>query len=77
MSQCLIVCKCTLSAIVNHFQVDVECGAKEELSSVEEPSRCEYTAKMTTPACCSTEEAHAVQEQLDVAEKELTEREEL
>lgn len=33
--------------------VQVVCGVKEELSRVAEPSRCEYTARLTTPAGCS------------------------
>ena len=33
--------------------VRVKCGAEETLSRVAEPSRCEYSAEMTTPAACS------------------------
>ncbi|KAG7670253.1 hypothetical protein KSW81_008387 [Nannochloris sp. 'desiccata'] len=31
----------------------IRCGATETLTKVAEPSRCEYTAEMTTPAACS------------------------
>lgn len=57
--------------------MQLECGAKEEVSSVEEPSRCEYRAKMITPAACSRDAAQQVQEQLAAAEQELTIKEEL
>jgi len=32
--------------------VKLVCGAEETLSSVDEPSKCEYTATLTTPAVC-------------------------
>jgi protein kinase C substrate 80K-H len=32
--------------------VSVRCGAKDVLSHVQEPSRCEYTAVLETPAAC-------------------------
>jgi protein kinase C substrate 80K-H len=32
--------------------VSVRCGAKDVLSQVQEPSRCEYTAVLETPAAC-------------------------
>ena len=35
--------------------VRIRCGATETLTKVAEPSRCEYTAEMTTPAACSEE----------------------
>lgn len=46
------------------MQVNLECGSKEELSHVEEPNRCEYQAKMSTPAACLAEDAKQVQEQI-------------
>lgn len=33
--------------------VRIHCGATETLTKVAEPSRCEYTAEMTTPAVCN------------------------
>lgn len=35
------------------MSVRIRCGATETLTKVAEPSRCEYTAEMTTPAACS------------------------
>ena len=43
------------------MQINLECGSKEELSHVEEPNRCEYQAKMTTPAACLAEDAKQLQ----------------
>ena len=34
------------------FNVSLQCGADEELVDIEEPSRCEYTAVLRTPAAC-------------------------
>eukprot|EP01111_Echinosteliopsis_oligospora_P003881 TRINITY_DN1608_c0_g1_i1.p1 TRINITY_DN1608_c0_g1~~TRINITY_DN1608_c0_g1_i1.p1 ORF type:complete len:479 (-),score=155.53 TRINITY_DN1608_c0_g1_i1:23-1459(-) len=34
------------------IKVNFICGAKNEMISVEEPSKCEYTAKMKTPCVC-------------------------
>ena len=36
------------------------CGKKERLAHVEEPSRCEYTADLETPAACTPEAAAAL-----------------
>lgn len=50
--------------------MELLCGSKEELSHVEEPNRCEYHARMTTPAACSTEDSRALQKliaELDAA----------
>ena len=52
------------------MQVELECGSREELSHVEEPNRCEYQARMTTPAACLAEAAKLLQKQiadLDIA----------
>ena len=53
-------------------QVQVACGAEEELSHVEEPNRCEYTAEFLTPAACTRQEADALAAQLEQVETEAT-----
>lgn len=45
--------------------VDLRCGRTEALTRVAEPSRCEYTSEMTTPAACSQQEVAALQAQLE------------
>ena len=40
------------------------CGKKERLAHVEEPSRCEYTADLETPAACTPEAAAALAAEL-------------
>jgi protein kinase C substrate 80K-H len=40
--------------------VRIRCGATETLTKVAEPSRCEYTAEMTTPAACSEDRVKAL-----------------
>ena len=47
-----------------HPQVRLKCGLKEVLSKVEEPSRCEYTAQLQTPAACTPALAQALRSQL-------------
>ena len=51
--------------------VAVVCGARDELTGVAEPSRCEYRATLATPAACGEgEEAGAVAE-VDAARRVL------
>lgn len=45
-------------------QVSLHCGPAEELTHVEEPSRCEYHAQLATPAACSAEALQALKERL-------------
>ena len=52
-------------------QVSVKCGSTEKLTRVEEPSRCEYTAVLLTPAACTPTEVQAVQGQLAALNDEL------
>jgi len=59
------------------LQVELECGSKEEVSHVVEPNRCEYQARMTTPAACSPEEAQSLQLQIAGVEQELAGKDEL
>lgn len=49
-------------------QVRLHCGAKERVWKVEEPSRCEYTAQMDTPAACSEEAVAELARQLAAKE---------
>lgn len=46
------------------LQVSMSCGEKEHLQHVVEPSKCEYTAEFTTPAVCSLENAHKLQQEV-------------
>lgn len=46
------------------IQVPVICGATEKLSQVQEPSRCEYTAQLLTPAACTQETVQVVHAKL-------------
>jgi hypothetical protein len=39
--------------------VSLQCGATEELDDVAEPSRCEYTAVLRTPAACREDDVVA------------------
>ncbi|KAL4537114.1 hypothetical protein Ndes2526B_g06680 [Nannochloris sp. 'desiccata'] len=39
----------------------IRCGATETLTKVAEPSRCEYTAEMTTPAACSGDKSDGIE----------------
>lgn len=41
------------------MRVKLQCGSAEQLHSVEEPSRCEYAAVLSTPAACSTADLDA------------------
>eukprot|EP00475_Leptophrys_vorax_P034973 TRINITY_DN5717_c0_g2_i1.p1 TRINITY_DN5717_c0_g2~~TRINITY_DN5717_c0_g2_i1.p1 ORF type:complete len:243 (+),score=24.14 TRINITY_DN5717_c0_g2_i1:86-730(+) len=53
------------------IKVHFKCGAKEEVLSVDEPSRCEYSAVMTTPAVCSEHEAKEMEARLQAMLQEL------
>ena len=48
--------------------VKLVCGPEEVLSSVDEPSKCEYTAKMTTPAVCDDRFAQPIDVELEKQE---------
>lgn len=45
-------------------KVKLRCGVKIELMDVDEPSRCEYVAVLSTPAVCLEEKLKALQERL-------------
>ncbi len=46
------------------LQVALQCGEKEHLQHVVEPSKCEYVAEFTTPAACHTQNAEKLQQQV-------------
>lgn len=58
-------------------QVSISCGKVEFLKHVEEPSRCEYAAHLTTPAACSSEVARQLQQQVEEAERAISSHDEL
>ena len=47
-----------------NVQVALQCGEKEHLQHVVEPSKCEYVAEFTTPAACRAENAEKLQQQV-------------
>ncbi|KAL4424330.1 hypothetical protein ABPG75_001631 [Micractinium tetrahymenae] len=51
--------------------VTLRCGQAEKLAKVEEPSRCEYTAELETPAACTQEALDALQAELAARERLL------
>mmetsp|Transcript_36332 Transcript_36332/g.86261 ORF Transcript_36332/g.86261 Transcript_36332/m.86261 type:complete len:360 (+) Transcript_36332:728-1807(+) len=53
------------------LRVRLACGAAEELSSVEEPSRCEYSALLRTPAACSQQDMELSRAKLSELKAEL------
>lgn len=57
--------------LVSDMQVSLKCGSVEKLMRVEEPSRCEYTATLLTPAACTPTEVQAVQDKLAMLNQEL------
>ena len=46
-------------------QVSLRCGASEALDRVEEPSRCEYAAVLSTPAMCSAATVEQLRARVD------------
>lgn len=53
------------------LQVSLRCGQQEKLAKVEEPSRCEYTAELETPAACTSDALEALQAELAARERLL------
>ena len=41
-----------------------ECGSTDALSNVDEPEKCAYTARMTTPAACEPRHAEMLRLEL-------------
>ncbi|PON51570.1 Glucosidase 2 subunit beta [Parasponia andersonii] len=52
------------------LKVRLRCGLKNEITDVDEPSRCEYVALLSTPALCVEEKLKELQHKLDLMNKE-------
>ncbi|EYU32823.1 hypothetical protein MIMGU_mgv1a003804mg [Erythranthe guttata] len=53
------------------MKVKLRCGLKNELTDVDEPSRCEYMALLATPALCVDSRLKELQDKLDSLNKQL------
>ncbi|GJN37962.1 hypothetical protein PR202_gb26965 [Eleusine coracana subsp. coracana] len=52
------------------LKVRLRCGLSNELNDVDEPSRCEYVAVLSTPALCVEEKLKELQNKLDASLKQ-------
>ncbi|RZC83335.1 hypothetical protein C5167_046123 [Papaver somniferum] len=52
------------------LKVKLRCGLNNELTDVDEPSRCEYVAILSTPALCLEEKLKELQRKLDLMNME-------
>jgi len=52
-------------------QVALQCGVEERLANVSEPNRCEYVARLFTPAACTPDHVSHAWRELEAAEQEL------
>uniref|UniRef100_A0A7N0U9R1 Glucosidase 2 subunit beta n=1 Tax=Kalanchoe fedtschenkoi TaxID=63787 RepID=A0A7N0U9R1_KALFE len=52
------------------MKVKLRCGLSNEVTDVEEPSRCEYVALLSTPALCHGEKLKELQEKFDHLNKQ-------
>ncbi|XP_068662807.1 glucosidase 2 subunit beta-like [Aristolochia californica] len=52
------------------LKVKLRCGLKNELTDVDEPSRCEYIALLSTPSVCLEERLKELQRKLDLLIKD-------
>ncbi|MBA0817123.1 hypothetical protein Gohar_001710, partial [Gossypium harknessii] len=52
------------------MKVKLRCGLKNEITDVDEPSRCEYVAVLSTPAVCLEDKLKELQHKLDLMNKE-------
>ncbi|XP_010230777.1 glucosidase 2 subunit beta isoform X3 [Brachypodium distachyon] len=59
------------------LKVRLRCGLNNELNGVDEPSRCEYVAVLSTPALCVEEKLKELQQKLDSASSDLPGHDEL
>ncbi|XP_027920474.1 glucosidase 2 subunit beta isoform X2 [Vigna unguiculata] len=48
------------------LKVKLRCGLKNEITDVDEPSRCEYVALLSTPALCQEEKLEELQHKLEI-----------
>ncbi|KAG5023631.1 Glucosidase 2 subunit beta [Glycine max] len=53
------------------LKVKLRCGLKNEITDVDEPSRCEYVAVLSTPALCQEERLKELQHKLDLLNSEI------
>ncbi|XAR59914.1 hypothetical protein NMG60_11033090 [Bertholletia excelsa] len=56
------------------LKVKLRCGLKNEVTDVDEPSRCEYLALMSTPVLCVEEKLKELQDKLDMMNKDQPQR---
>ncbi|XP_020238341.1 glucosidase 2 subunit beta [Cajanus cajan] len=56
------------------LKVKLRCGLKNEITDVDEPSRCEYVALLSTPALCQEEKLKELQHKLDLLNSEQPEK---
>lgn len=52
------------------LKVKLRCGLKNELTDIDEPSRCEYLAFLSTPALCLEEKLKELQNKLEMMNRE-------
>ncbi|GLT39395.1 hypothetical protein SLA2020_135880 [Shorea laevis] len=52
------------------LKVKLRCGLKNEIIDVDEPSRCEYVALLSTPVFCTEDRLKELQNKLDLLNKE-------
>ncbi|KAI7752246.1 hypothetical protein M8C21_023167 [Ambrosia artemisiifolia] len=50
--------------------VRLRCGSKVELADIDEPSRCEYSALLTTPALCQEGRLKELEDKLEAVNKD-------
>ncbi|KAG4906388.1 hypothetical protein AAZX31_20G022500 [Glycine max] len=53
------------------LKVKLRCGLKNEITDVDEPSRCEYVAVLSTPTLCQEERLKELQLKLDLLNSEI------
>ncbi|XP_022153801.1 glucosidase 2 subunit beta isoform X2 [Momordica charantia] len=56
------------------LKVKLRCGLKNDITDVDEPSRCEYMALLSTPAACVEEKLQELKNKLDMLNKEEAEK---
>ncbi|TVU04161.1 hypothetical protein EJB05_50254 [Eragrostis curvula] len=59
------------------LKVRLRCGLSNEVNDVDEPSRCEYVAVLSTPALCVEEKLKELQNKLDAMSSKLPGHDEL
>ncbi|XVF19148.1 hypothetical protein REPUB_Repub11eG0084100 [Reevesia pubescens] len=52
------------------MKLKLRCGLKNEITDVDEPSRCEYVALLSSPALCLEDKLKELQHKLDLMNKE-------